>query len=167
MSEKRDKVKHIAFTESEADKIKDYAKHYGMTSSEFIRQAINDKIRNIENPELTTSSVSNPDLSNQVIKNQELILEEMKLMKQKFTTINGIKNGYKSLKELISDGTYKENLKLKAEKIKDVMKQYDKAFTPKEIKNLTGFDLKSIDIALTSNQDIFKLNMNGRWVLYE
>ena len=167
MSEKRDKIRHIAFTESETNKIKDYAKQYGMTSSEFIRQAINDKIRNIEHPELTTSSVSNPDLSNQVIKNQELILEEMKLMKQKFTTINGIKNGYKSLKELISDKTLKENLKLKAEKIQSVMKESNKTFTPKELKDITGFDLKSIDLSLTNNPKLFKLNMNGRWVLHD
>jgi len=164
MTEKRDKIKHIAFTEIEVQKIKDYAKDYGMTSSEFIRQAINDKIRLIENPEVF-NTVSNPDFSNQMIKSQELILEEMKLMKKKFTTINGIKNGYKSLKKLISDGTYKENVKLKTEKIQTIMKGYDKAFTPKEIKDITGFDLKSIDIVLTSNQDLFKLNMNGRWEL--
>ena len=167
MVEKRDKVKHIAFTESEADKIKDYAKHYGMTSSEFIRQAINDKIRNIEHPELITSSVKNSNLSNQVIKNQELILEEMKLMKQKFTTINGIKKGYKSLKELMSEGTYKENLKLKADKIQSIMKEKPKGYLPKEIGAITNFDLKSIDLTLTSNSTLFKLNMNGRWVLNE
>jgi len=165
MSEKRDKIKHIAFTESEADKIKDYSKQYGMTSSEFIRQAINDKIRNIENPELTTSSVSNHNFSNQVIKSQELILEELKLLKQKFTTINGIKKGYKSLKELISDGTYKENLKLKTDKIQSIMKENPKGYTPKQLEVITNFDLKSIDLALTSNQDIFKFNMNGRWEL--
>ena len=163
MSEKRDKIKHIAFTESESNKISEYAKDYGMTSSEFIRQAINDKIRNIEYPESIKNN-SNPDLSNQLIKTQELILEEMNLMKAKMTTINGIKNGYKSLKEIISDTTYKENLKLKADKIKEVMKESNKAFTPKELNKLTGFDLKSIDIVLTNNQDLFKLNNNGRWV---
>ena len=166
MSEKRDKIRHVAFTESETNKISEYAKHYNMTSSEFIRQAINDKIRLIENPE-PFNTFSNPDFSDQIIKSQEFILEELKLMKQKFTTINGIRNGYKSLTEIISDSTYKENLKLKADKIKEVMKESNKGFTPKELNTITGFDLKSIDLALTSNHDLFKLNMNGRWVLNE
>jgi len=166
MSEKRDKIRHIAFTESESSKISEYAKDYGMTSSEFIRQAINDKIRSIEYPEVAKNG-NNPEISNQLIKSQELILEEMKLMNAKMTTINGIRNGYKFLTEIISDTTYKENLTLKADKIKEVMKANDKAFTPKELNTITGFDLKSIDLALTSNQDLFKLNMNGRWELNE
>lgn len=166
MNEKRDKVKHIAFTESETKNIKKYSDYYNMTDSEFIRQAINDKILRIEKPEsFTTSSVSNQDFSNQMIKYQESILEELKLMKKKFNTINGIKKDYKSLSSLISEGTLKENLKLKTDKIKDVMKTHDKAFTPKELKDITGLDLKSIDITLTSNPNIFKINMNGRWVL--
>ena len=89
------------------------------------------------------------------------------MFEQKLTTINGIKNGYKSLKEIISDKTYKENLTLKTDKIQSVMKEHPKSYTPKEIESITGFDLKSIDIALVSNQDLFKLNMNGRWVLNE
>ena len=167
MAENRDKIKHIAFTESEVKKIKEYSNHYNMTDSEFIRQAINDKILRIKNPENTTSSVSNPDFSNKMIKFQESILEEMKLIKRKFNTINGIKKDYKSLSSLISEGTLKENLKLKTNKIKEVMEARNKTFTPKELKEITEFDLKSIDIALTSNPNIFKLNINGRWLLNE
>ena len=167
MSEKRDKIRHIAFTESETSKISEYAKHYNMTSSEFIRQAINDKIRNIENPE--TSKLDNkPDLFKEFITEQKELNERFdkleNLITTRLTTINGIKNGYKSLTELISDGTYKENLTLKADKIYSLMEN-KKGYTPKELNKITGFDLKSIDLALTNNQEtLFQLNNNGRWV---
>ena len=168
MSEKRDKIKHIAFTESETKKIKKYSNYYNMTDSEFIRQAINDKILRIEKPESFTT-VSNPDLSNQILKYQESILEEVKLIKKKFSTINGIEKNYKSLSSLISEGTLKENFKLKTDKIKDVMKAYNKPFTPKELVSLTGFDFKTIELGLTQleSKKEAKLNNNGRWVLNE
>lgn len=167
MNEKRDKVKHIAFTESEVKKIKNYAKHYNMTSSEFIRQAINDKILRIEKPE-SFNGLGNKDVE-KILKNQELLLKEQKIMKTKLVMVNGLKNSYKSLSNLISDGTVKENFKLKMDKIKDVMKAYNKPFTPKELVSLTGFDFKTIELGLTQlmGKKEAKLNNNGRWVLNE
>ena len=167
MSEKRDKIKHIAFTESETKKIKKHSNYYNMTDSEFIRQAINDKILRIEKPE-SFNGLGNKDVE-KILKNQELLLKEQKLMKTKLVMVNGLKNSYKSLSNLISDGTVKENFKLKMDKIKDVMKAYNKPFTPKELASLTNFDFKTIELGLTrlESKKEAKLNNNGRWVLNE
>lgn len=171
----RNKTIHIAFSEREINEIDKHCMHGTLkitTRTEFIRQAIFDKIRNIENPEVNT--INNPKNYVQVIDFLKDITKKLehqekvnRIIEQKLTTINGIKNGYKSLKELISDKTIKENLKLKTEKIQSVMKESNKAFTPKEIKDITGFDLKSIDLSFTSNPKLFKININGRWVLRE
>lgn len=173
MSEIRNKTVHIAFSEMELSKIDKYCMYGELkltTRTEFIRQAIFDKIRNKEHPQNTTSSVSNVkaiEKLDYLIELQETDLEISKLIKQKFTTINGIKNGYKSLKELISDKTFKENFKLKADKIQSVMKEANKPLNPKMIESKTDFDLKSIHLILTQmekNKEIER-NMNGRWVL--
>ena len=167
MNEKRDKVKHIAFTESETKKIKKYSDYYNMTDSEFIRQAINDKILRIEKPE-SFNGLGNKEVE-KILKNQELLLKEQNLMKAKLTMVNGLKKSYKSLSSLMSEGTLKENFKLKTDKIKDVMKAYNKAFTPKELVSLTDFDFKTIELGLTQleSKKEAKLNNNGRWVLDE
>lgn len=165
MSEKRDKIRSLAFTEAELKEIKKYAKYFNMTQSEFIRQAIFDKIRRIENPN-DFSAVNNPEVMKQLLANQELIIQEQKLVKEKLKTVNGIKEGYKSLKSLMSEGIVKENLYLKADKLADLMKAHNnKGFTPKELHDLTGFDMKTIDLTLAGNSNRFGINENGRWIL--
>ena len=165
MSEKRTTIKHVAFTPSEVSKIKQYSDHYNMTDSEFIRQAINDKILRIENPE-SFNKANNEELTRQLLKNQELLLREQKLMKDKLSAVKNIRNGVKSISSLLSEGTLKENLALKKEKILNTMKAYNKAFTPKELKSLTNIDVKTILLILSQLEGV-KMNNNGRWIINE
>ena len=165
MNEKRSIIKHVAFTPSEVDKIKQYSDHYNMTDSEFIRQAINDKIMRIENPE-SFNKANNEELTRQLLKNQELMLREQKLMKDKLSAVNNIRNGVKSISSLLSDGTLKENLDLKKEKLLNTMKGHNKAFTPKELESLTNIDVKTILLILSQSEEV-KMNNNGRWIINE
>jgi len=168
MNEKRSIIKHVAFTPSEVDKIKQYSDHYNMTDSEFIRQAINDKIMRIENPE-SFNKANNEELTRQLLKNQELMLREQKLMKDKLSAVNNIRNGVKSISSLLSDGTLKENLDLKKEKLLNTMKAYNKSHTPKELESLTNIDVKTVLLILTQleSKNQVKMDNNGRWIINE
>jgi len=168
MNEKRSIIKHVAFTPSEVDNIKKYSEHYNMTDSEFIRQAINDKIMRIENPESFTKA-NNEELTRQLLKNQELMIREQKLMKDKLSAVNNIRNGVKSISSLLSDGTLKENLDLKKEKLLNTMKAYNKSHTPKELESLTNIDVKTVLLILTQleSKNQVKMDNNGRWIINE
>ena len=168
MNEKRSIIKHVAFTPSEVDKIKQYSDHYNMTDSEFIRQAINDKILRIENPE-SFNKANNEELTRQLLKNQELMIREQKLMKDKLSAVNNIRNGVKSISSLLSDGTLKENLDLKKEKLLNTMKAYNKSHTPKELESLTNIDVKTVLLILTQleGKNQVKMDNNGRWIINE
>jgi len=51
MSEQRTKKFHIAFTDSEFERLQTFANNSDLSKSEFIREAIRNKIRTIEHPE--------------------------------------------------------------------------------------------------------------------
>lgn len=126
------------------------------TLSDFIREAIRDKIRRMENPELSRSTVQSEVLSK--LNKQEKLIN---LLLEKIKTIKEIDTTSTSLKALTLNGLSKELIDLKKDKIHSVLKT--KELSVKEIKLKTGFD-RIVTELLNRNPKEFKLNLdNGKW----
>ncbi|MFX1267620.1 MAG: hypothetical protein ACFFAK_06645, partial [Promethearchaeota archaeon] len=88
---KRDKLVHLAFSESEKQQVIDSAEELNMTISEFCRQAIFEKIRRKEHPEQFNQGINqlNENLIENLIlkmndmnKKQDLILEKTNIVNE-------------------------------------------------------------------------------------
>ena len=75
----------LLVTKDEKDEIKKMAKNANMKISEFIRNAITDKIRRIKNPELPNlnSQTFNPETITQLIANQKRTIELQEAMMER------------------------------------------------------------------------------------
>ncbi len=126
------------------------------TLSDFIREAIRDKFRRMENPELNRSTVNSEVLSK--LNKQEKLIN---LLSEQIKTIKEIDTTSTSLKALTMNGLAKELGELKKEKIHNTLGT--KELSVKEIKQKTGFDRIVTDI-LNLNSKEFKVNLdNGKW----
>jgi len=126
------------------------------TYSDFIREAIRDKIRRMENPELNRSIVQSEVISklNKIEKFNSLLLEQIKTVKE-------IDKTSTSLKALTMNSLSKELIDLKKEKIHSILRT--KELSVKDIKQKTGFDRIVTEILNLHPKD-FKLNIdNGKW----
>lgn len=150
----RDKMVHIAFTKSEKEEIKKYAEN--MTSSEFIRQAIRDKIMRIENPELFQERISS-DLDNkQLTKLLEMTnesSEKINLILEKFDTIVQIENTLKVLGSMVERPVIEQKQKV----IIELLKTHD-SLKPKKLMELSGFSKEEI-YDIISNSNIFSIDI--------
>jgi len=159
--DKKYKYLHIAFVPEELEELDTFinAQVPKITRSEFIREAVRDKIRKINNPEIFLERHGNfseallkkmtEDLAKSN-KRQELILERMK----KFESIE------KTL-ELIQE---RANVSLTAE-TQTILNlfQSHKSLKPAQIIDKTGYDQNTVMIIL-ANKELFKLNIStGRF----
>ena len=126
------------------------------TLSDFIREAIRDKIRRMENPELNRSTVQS-EVITKLNKQEKLI----NLLSEQIKTIKEIDKTIPSLKALTLNGLSKELIDLKKDKIHSILGS--KQLSVKAIKEKTGFDRIVTEI-LNSYSKEFKLNLdNGKW----
>lgn len=158
MVKENEALLHITISKELKEKLEAYKEGSGLysTLSDFIREAIRDKVRRMENPELNRSSVQSEILSkvNKQEKQINLLLEQIKTIKEIDTTST-------SLKALTLNGLSKELIDLKKEKIHSVMET--KQLSVKDIKQKTGFDRIVTEILNRYPRD-FKLNLNnGKW----
>ena len=163
MSDKRDKTFHVAFTEEEKDKVKNYAKDYSMTSSEFIRQAVFEKIRKIEHPELFTTQI--PMNSEELQKIYKTQIEIKKLVTNNVKHGETIQSNMKALRERVNG----EQIKLYKQRILDILKQHGKLI-PEEIEQYTDIEIDDILKTLAKLQETkkVKLELNtGKWFINE
>ena len=117
MSEKRNKIVHIAFTEEEKEKIKDLVKSNNMTSSEFIRQSIQDKIRRIENVAIFNNSSMDKALLEKIYKIQ---LETKKLLESNVSHGKVVNGNMKELAKRVNH----QQVQLHRERVIDILKNH-------------------------------------------
>lgn len=165
----RDKMVHIAFTHHEKEEIKQLADDSSMTASEFIRDAIREKIKRIKNPELMNkSSIQfNPEILLKISKDTQKLLEiegEKKkrdeAMNNIIETSEAIQEEYKRLKEkcIMSDLTNEHEI------IKNLLKGH-KSLTTKQISDMTKIEPNKVILIITK-REFFKLNVTtGRYSL--
>jgi len=160
-SRKKYKYKFIQFTVSEGLR-KDIEvfteKSTFTTISDFVRNAVEEKIRKLKNPEQLQSKILevNPAIVEQYLKNsqkynslEEKILERMKIFDE-----------MKADLDLIKKYSLKQGLTSETTKIMNLLKAH-KSLTIKQIIDKTNFD-KDLIFQIVSNDKKFKLNMNGR-----
>ena len=163
----RNKIVHIAFTQHEKEEIKDFASDSNMTASEFIRDAIREKIKRIKNPEIMNqgSIQFNPELLLKISKDTQKLVE---LNEEKEKRENAIKNiletseaiqeEYKRLKEkgLMAD-LEKETIKIRK------LLEGHKSLSRQQISDMTKIESNKVAIIIT-NKKFFKLNVvSGRY----
>lgn len=166
----RDKIVHIAFTEDEKTEIKKFADVANTTSSEWIRQAIRDKIRRIEKPELNNQSSSTHISHELLLKISEDTQKLLELQNEKenreeihknlLETSEAIQIEYKRLK----DKGLMSNLSKERGIIKKLLKGHN-SLTPKQIIDMTNIKSEKV-IFIITNSEQFKLNItSGRYSL--
>jgi len=152
--ETRDKMVHIAFSPSEKKRIKHYAKESNTTLSEFIRQAIYDKIMRIDNPE-KFGHVYNEQRLKEIEENQKQQLKMQELLIERMRVFNGINETMEALKPTLS---IKEKQK-QCEAITTFVKHY-KRITLSQLEKLTNYDRNIILECITLNTNLI-LNEEG------
>ena len=128
------------------------------TISDFVRNAVEEKIRNLKNPEQLQSKTRevNPAIMEQYLKDSQKynslegkILERMKIFDE-----------MKADLDLIKKYSLKQGLTAETTKIMNLLKAH-KSLAIKQIIDKTNFD-KDLIFQIVSNDKRFKLNMNGR-----
>ena len=153
----KDEMIHFAYTKEEKNKLEDFAKKSNTSISEFIRQAILDKIRRIENPDLYNPGINfNKEFLEKILKNQKLLDERNQLILERLDTYAQIVNTLKLLKPNINN----QYLKEKMEKMRNVLKTYEE-LKPKKLEELTGFNGNTIKDILAYYDEIFSITMKG------
>ena len=163
-TKKKYKYKFIQFSVSE-DLRKDIdiytEKSTFNTISDFVRNAVEEKIRKLKNPEQLKSKTSevNPAMMEQYLKNSQKyislegkILERMKIFDE-----------MKADLDLIKKYSIKQGLTAETKKIMNLLKAHQ-SLTIKQIIDKTNFD-KDLIFQIVSSDKKFKLNMNGRMEL--
>ncbi|HDZ16647.1 hypothetical protein LCGC14_0666470 [marine sediment metagenome] len=168
MNDKKDdkdkrSVFHVSISENEKKQVKKYAKADNTTISEFIRQAIFDKIGRIENPEIEKLNS----------KDDTLILKEISKLDKKFSGMEKIlrerlSNGkvIKSTLEEIKSRVNHEKMEYEKQQIIEALKKHG-SMRPKELNELTGIEVHAI-YKIISDDISFKFDMTvGRIELNE
>ncbi|MFX1313497.1 MAG: hypothetical protein ACFFHD_12910 [Promethearchaeota archaeon] len=96
---KRNKIVHIAFTKEELEEIDN--NNDCSTRSEFIRLAIEEKIRKIKNPNIYNGigiGTINQELLEKLLKSQERQEKRLKIIEERNTTLEQINEILKSMK---------------------------------------------------------------------
>ena len=160
----RNKTIHIAFSENEVSQIDKYCKHdkIKLTSrTEFIRQAIFDKIRRIENPEVNNhiSKKFDVDQISEFLKEIKSSNEQQKAILKRLIIVDQIQSNFKVLKNMAKQPEIEKNEK----QIIELLTKHKK-LKPLKIMDLSGLSSHKI-YDVISNDNVFSINMNGEVVL--
>lgn len=160
----RNKTIHMAFSENEVSQIDKYCKQdkIKLTSrTEFIRQAIFDKIRRIENPESYNhiSKKFDVDQISEFLKEIKSSNEQQKEILKRLIVVDKIQSNFKVLKEMAKQPELEENENL----LINLLTEHKK-LKPLKIVKLSGLSSHKI-YDVISNDNIFSINMNGEVVL--
>ena len=160
----RKKTIHIAFSENEITQIDKYCKYdeIKLTSrTEFIRQAIFEKIRRIENPEDNNpiSKKFDGDQISEFLKEIKSSNKQQKEILKRLLIVDQIQTNFKMLKNIVKEPEIEKN-----EKLIIVLLTEHKKLKPLKIMKLSGLSSHKI-YDVISNENIFSINMNGEVVL--
>ncbi|MFX1567896.1 MAG: hypothetical protein ACFFCV_05960 [Promethearchaeota archaeon] len=163
--EKRMKMVHIAFLESEKLQIKEFADNLNMTISEFCRQAIFEKIRKIEHPEMFMQGVGNQiDMKlieslfikmNNMSKKQDLLIEKTNIL-----------NEMNKLLEQIALYSEKEDFTKEKEIILNLLKTHS-SLSQKQLIEMTSLKKQVIFkvVSMLVSDKKITITSNGRFKL--
>lgn len=156
---KRDKLVHLAFSESEKQQVKNSAEELSMTISEFCRQAIFEKIRRKEHPEMfnqgNTSQLDAKLFENIMLKmkdmakTQDLILEKT----------NNINEMNKLLEKIALYSEKQDFVKEKAT-IVNLLKSHS-SLTQKQLINMTNLNKVVVFKVISMLRKERKIEMTG------
>ncbi|MBA7700214.1 hypothetical protein ES703_108923 [subsurface metagenome] len=160
----RNKTIHIAFSENEISQIDKYCKHdkIKLTSrTEFIRQAIFDKIRRIENPEVYnhTNKKFDVDQISEFLKEIKASNEQQQEILRRLIIVDQIQTNFKVLKNMAKQPEMEKNEKI----IIELLTKHKK-LKPLKIMDLSGLSSHKV-YDVISNDNVFSINMNGEVVL--
>ena len=154
MSEKRNKIVHIAFTENELKEIDKYRKEFNTTRSNFIRNAITEKIRRIKNPNIYNGIGSiNKEVLDKLLRNQEKQENYSKIISKKLEILGQIRTNLSLLRE------ERKNLVKEEQIIIKLLKDHEK-LKPLKIIELSKLP-SNIIYDVISNDKLFGMTMNG------
>ncbi|MHA1874889.1 MAG: ribbon-helix-helix protein, CopG family [Promethearchaeota archaeon] len=158
--DKRNKLIHLAFSQNEITEIDKHVKQANTSRTEFIRQAIQDKIMKIENPELfnPASNVNTSDFS-EFLKEIKTSNKQQKIILEKLSIVKQIQDNFTLLKTIAKEPEIMENEKI----IIDILKEHG-PLKPLKIMDLA--DLRSHKVYdVISNENVFSININGKVIL--
>ena len=160
----RSKTIHIAFSENEVSQIDKYCKHDNIkltSRTEFIRQAIFDKIRRIENPEVNNhmSKKFDVDQISEFLKEIKSSNDQQKAILKRLIIVDQIQSNFKVLKDMAKQPEMEKNEKL----VIDLLTEHKK-LKPLKIMKLAGLSSHKI-YDVISNENVFSINMNGEVIL--
>lgn len=149
----RNKFIKFGVSVDEKESFQKYAKDSKMSVSEFIRQSIFEKIRRIENPEVSSISQVNPLVLEQISRDMKKQIEMQKLVLKRQEQFNEIT---KTL-ELIQIYSKGRDLTNETDVIDNLFEAH-KSLSQHQIIEKSGFD-KDIVWAIISNQERYKVNI--------
>ena len=160
----RSKTIHIAFSENEVSQIDKYCKHdkIKLTSrTEFIRQALFDKIRRIENPEVYNQISKSFDVDQipEFLKEIKASNEQQKAILKRLIIVDQIQSNFKVLKDMGKQPEIEVNEKI----VIDLLTEHKK-LKPLKIMKLSGLSSHKI-YDVISNDNVFSINITGEVVL--
>ena len=156
MSEKRTRKFNIAFFPEEFDRVQEFAQKSDLTTSEFIREAIRNKIRIIEHPEY-----------NGVIKEVKSDLDTQKSIVDKQNRDLNVRLGdlTKKMSQLreIANQSRRHVYRSELNQVIDILETKGEA-TLGEIQKLTKIDKEALSKILTDHE-VFSINIKGKYTL--
>lgn len=148
-------------SEDYKQEIKDFVEEEDFPSmSEFCRQAIEDKMRRIRNPELSSEGGIDASvlakISQSLQKNTERIMKLQELEVRRDKTLEGIRDSLGLLREMSS----KEELEEEIEQVTNLLKAHG-ALSPKEIMDKTQLGLNQVYTIIALSNEL-KTNSRGK-----
>ena len=159
--QKRDKRFNMVFFQKEYDSIEKYAEESNLTVSEFVREAIRNKIRTIENPQYyngivkTVKNGQTKAEAKQEARTQDIKAEIGNLYAK-------VSQDMKNLKE-ISKRTRKRVTQSDIDLISSTIREKAEVGF-KELLDITKIDMDKLSIILKDRKQ-FSINMNGKYKL--
>ena len=158
---------HFTVTKEFKKEIEEYTKKSGFTTkSDFIRDAIKEKIERIKNP--TKVNTSGPQINsaffNEITKNSRKMIELQEITVDKLKNFNEIQE----ILQLIQKYSIRTDLQKETNKIENLLKARAN-LSIEQIADKLDLDINLVkDIMAANNNKQFKLNIKtGRWILNE
>ena len=165
MEDKRTRKFNIAFYPDEYEEVKKYAKAKRKSVSEFIREAIEERIRRIDNPDYYNGVVK--QVRNGINKVEAKQDQHQKVMKgdlgRLYAKVSEDMKELKDISEMKRKVITESDLILATSTIRELVKEHG-VLGIGEIQQSTGFDKKTITSVL-SNSKLFDMKMNSKFSL--
>ena len=147
-------VFHLSITPKEKLRIKEIAQTSNMSMSEFMRQAIFDKITRIENPDIKSTSTKDDTLILEYLKKHDSRLSKMEnILRERVSNGKVIKSSLEEIKSRVNHA----RLDFEREVVIKALKR-NVSLRPKELSEQTNIDKNDI-YEIISDDSIFMIEV--------